>query len=362
MRELRYRILRSDLQEMPLAEQDVFEQLEAMEGLPVRVVFFTSVADKEGYCEQRERIEKCCLERFGECAPMSALVVQPPLGATLYAEVTTVAEAREVCYNDDYILLDNEVVITGGIYASREGGIGEQSEEIFSRVGEILSAEGLQPSDIVRQWNFIEHITSCASQGQNYQQFNDARSRFYASAEWSNGYPAATGIGAEGGGVVVLFVAVRESGKISRAVDNPLQISAHAYSQQVLIEGRQKQKSTPKFERARWVGSEPRDMIYISGTAAIRGEESLQADATAQIAMTMENIAHLVSVENQSRHNVSQPKPRHYETLRVYVKREESWREIANWINENCPCPNVAFLKADVCRAELLVEVEGIAK
>lgn len=362
MRELRYKILRSDLREMPLAEQDIFEQMEAMEGLPVRVVFFTSVTDKEGYRTQRERIEQGCLERFGECAPMSALVVQPPLGATLYAEVTTVAEVGEVCYNDDYILLDGEVVITGGIYASCEGSIGEQSKEIFGRVGEILSTEGLKASDIVRQWNFIEHITSCSTQGQNYQQFNDARSRFYTSADWSNGYPAATGIGAEGGGVVVLFVAVRESGKISRAVDNPLQISAHAYSQQVLIEGHQKQKSTPKFERARWVGSTPKDMIYISGTAAIRGEESLQADATAQIAMTMENIAHLVSADNQSRHNVPQPKPRQYETLRVYVKREESWRDIANWMNENCPCQNVAFLKADICRAELLVEVEGIAK
>lgn len=347
---------------MPLAEQDILQQVEALEGLPVRVVFFTSVADAEGYKAQRERIKRGCRERFGECAPMSALVVQPPLGATLYAEVTTVGEAGEVCYNDDYIVLENEVVITGGIYASSEGSIGEQSEEIFARVGEILAAEELQTSDIVRQWNFIEHITSCSAQGQNYQQFNDARSRFYASAEWKNGYPAATGIGAEGGGVVVLFVAVRESEKISRAVDNPLQISAHAYSQQVLIEGEQKQKTTPKFERARWVGSTPQDMIYISGTAAIRGEESLQADATAQIAMTMENIAHLVSAENQSRHNVPQPKAREYETLRVYVKREESWREIANWINENCPCRNVAFLKADICRAELLVEVEGIAK
>ena len=347
---------------MMLAEEDIFAQLAKVEGVPVRVILFTSITDNAEYKAQRERVKQHLSEKFGAQRPMSALIVQPPLGATLYAEVTTIEQAGKIAYHDDYILLDGEVVISGGIHAPHDGSIGDQSEEIFQRVRAILSAEGLAANDIVRQWNFIEHITSCSEQGQNYQQFNDARSRFYSGAEWSNGYPAATGIGAEGGGVVILFVAVRHSSNISRAVDNPLQISAHAYSQQVLIEGRDQHKTTPKFERARWVGSTPKDMIYISGTAAIRGEESLQADAAEQIAMTMDNIAHLVSTENQSRHNVPQPKARQYEILRVYVKREESWREIANWINNNCPCHNVAFLKADICRAELLVEVEGIAK
>ena len=362
MRELRYSILQSSQVEMALAEKDIFAQLATLEGIPVRVILFTSITDNAEYKAQRERVKQQLNDMFGAERPMSALIVQPPLGTTLYAEVTTIEQAGEISYNEDYILLDNEVIISGGIYASQDGSIGEQAGEIFQRMGAILSTEGLVVNDIVRQWNFIEHITSCSAQGQNYQQFNDARSRFYSGAEWSNGYPAATGIGAEGGGVAILFVAVRHSSNISRAVDNPLQISAHAYSQQVLIEGREKQKSTPKFERARWVGSTPKDMIYISGTAAIRGEESLQADAAEQIAMTMENIAHLVSTENQSRHDVPQPKARQYEILRVYVKREESWREIANWINKNCPCQNVAFLKADICRAELLVEVEGIAK
>lgn len=359
---MKYHILRSSQSDMLAAERDIFSQLALAERASIRVVVFTSIAGEAEYRAQRERISQGLRDLYGERAPMFALVVQPPLGATLYAEVTTVEQQREIRYCGDYIIVDNRLIMSGGIYASCGESIGEQSEAIFQRVGEILSAEQLSPSDIVRQWNFIEHITSSTAGGQNYQQFNDARSHFYGSSDWSNGYPAATGIGAEGGGVVVLFVAVRNSAEVSRPIDNPLQISAHAYSQQVLIEGLQKQKSTPKFERARWLQNDDAGMIYISGTAAIRGEESLQADATAQIAMTMENIAHLVSVGNQALHAVPNARSRQYEVLRVYVKREELAGEIAEWLGENCSCRNVAFLKADICRSELLVEVEGIAK
>lgn len=57
-------------------------------------------------------------------------------------------------------------------------------------------------------------------------------------------------------------------------IDNKLQIAAHAYSDQVL-EAAQQKKATPKFERAKSMTFDDRRIVYISGTAAIRGEESL---------------------------------------------------------------------------------------
>ena len=56
-------------------------------------------------------------------------------------------------------------------------------------------------------------------------------------------------------------------------IDNKLQVAAHAYSEQVLEVARQK-KTTPKFERAKSMSFQDRKLIYISGTAAIRGEGS----------------------------------------------------------------------------------------
>ena len=103
-------------------------------------------------------------------------------------------------------------------------------------------------------------------------------------------------------------------------------------------------------------------MIYISGTAAIRGEASLRTDVVQQGVTTMENIDCLTSAENQARHGVPTPKECEYEMLRVYVKHEAGWQQVEAWLRENYPCSDVAFVVADICREELLIEIEGIAK
>ena len=56
------------------------------------------------------------------------------------------------------------------------------------------------------------------------------------------------------------------------------------------------------------------------------------------------------------------PEECEYEMLRVYVKHEAGWQQVEAWLRENYPCPDVAFVVADICREELLIEIEGIAK
>ena len=131
-------------------------------------------------------------------------------------------------------------------------------------------------NSIIRQWNYIERITAFDGQDQHYQAFNNARSDFYSKTEWTNGYPAATGIGANLGGILIDVDAAvfTTPDAFATPIDNKLQVAAHAYSEQVLEVARQK-KTTPKFERAKSMTFQDRKLIYISGTAAIRGEESL---------------------------------------------------------------------------------------
>lgn len=355
--------LRSDICDMALAEQEILQQVAAEENYtPIRVVFFTSVTDPAEYTTQRERIKHACRDIFGASAPLMALVAQPPLENSLLAEVTYVDGFDQITYNDDYIILDDNYLYSGGLYSSMEKSIEGQADDIFAHLGQILNDEGFAINDIVRQWNYIEHITHISPQGQNYQQFNDSRSRFYGLTTWPNGYPAATGIGASGGGILILVDAIRDSASCSRMLNNPLQQSAHTYSQQVLIEGRTVNKTTPKFERARWVGDSHSGMIYISGTAAIRGEESLREDVVQQCIMTLENIEHLISPDNQQQHGVRWTAQYEYELLRIYVKRREDWSQVKHWLQENCKCNNIIPVAADVCRTELLIEIGGIAK
>ncbi len=154
---------------------------------------------------------------------------------------------------------------------------------------------------IIRQWNYIPEITDYDNEFQNYQQFNDSRTLFYQKARWANGYPAATGIGTHCGPLVIDLIAMQGHDD-EFAIKNPLQTDAHVYSEKVLLGENDlclKYKSTPKFERAKLIVDQESSVVFVSGTAAILGEESLTCDDVAmQTKLTLENIERLVDHEN----------------------------------------------------------------
>ena len=76
-----------------------------------------------------------------------------------------------------------------------------------------------------------------------------------------------------------------------------------------------KRRRTPKFERAKSMSFQDRKLIYISGTAAIRGEESLKGvGLERQLRITMENIAELIADAKLVK-------------LRVYLKNKSDYEE-----------------------------------
>lgn len=356
-----YNIITTRSADFDCAAAELAERAAASEGMVVRIVFFGATADNDDHIERREKIRSICLERFGERMPAIGFVAQAPLRSTLAAEVTTVDGTVGIERHEDYLTLDSCEIISDALHADLSSSIAEQADAVFERMGRILAAEGFAAAHIARQWNYIERITRLATQGQHYQMFNDARSRFYDRYTWPQGYPAATGIGTATGGVAVMFDAVKDA-RQNVAIDNPLQIAAHAYSQQVLIDRPEnRSKTTPKFERARYVACDNAQMVYISGTAAIRGEQSCRADITEQVRMTMDNIAALVGCDNIRNHGIDHPEPMHYAMLRVYIKRRDDVAAAARWLDENYPDVPAVYLLADICRDELLVEIEGIA-
>ena len=361
---IEYKIFRSNQPSLEDALKELLSQADSTLLTPVRLVIFSNVRSNEEYAKQRQMVEHLCKEYYADSAPMVALVAQAPFDATFAAEVTFIDQKQvKIKHKENYILLNDELLLSGAIYSSTEHSIAKQSDQIFSSLEQMLTAEGLHIDNIVRQWNYIENITTISPEGQNYQQFNDSRSRFYAKTEWPNGYPAATGIGTACGGVSVVVDALINSSTRSQAIDNPLQISAHAYSQRVLIDSdANRQKSTPKFERARRVEWNLNPMIYISGTAAIRGEESCSAtDIEQQINLTIGNIEHLISENNiLSQAGVKAEKYKS-SMLRIYLKHRSNWPMVKQWIADNCHDIETLCVEADICREELLIEIEGIA-
>ena len=185
------------------------------------------------------------------------------------------------------------------------------------------------------------------------------RSAFYAGHFGKAGFPAATGIGMDQGGVLIEFVAIRPGTARTLPLDNPLQISAHAYSEKILAGGVYTDKKTPKFERARYFELFGKKLIFISGTASIRGEKTVGiGDPAEQTKVTIQNISRLYSPQMLSRISKNNLQPK-YGHARVYVKNPHDFPAIKKMFRRYFGRLPVVYLIADICREELLVEIEG---
>lgn len=327
--------------------------------LPIlKITYFYLPENRCDYLATYHALRESTKDFFGQHTPLISYIAQKPIGNLLTAEIQFLNDEKAIVERHPrYTIIRNneaEELLTEGIIPDDiSQSTYRQAENIFGTITQILDEADFSLNDIYRQWNYIEGITRITGGRQNYQEFNDARSKFYQQADWNNGYPAATGIGQSMGGVMIELAAQKGNGCLNRAIDNPMQISAHNYSKNVLA-GNLEQKTTPKFERARIVGNN----IFISGTAAIKGEESLHSgNIEMQTAATMKIMNHLVS-----KGNIPLPcTDVHYDHLRIYIKNETDLDTVREYMQEHYPAIKKNYLVADICRPELLIEIEGCA-
>jgi enamine deaminase RidA (YjgF/YER057c/UK114 family) len=361
------------------------EQLEHLfenyipKGDPIRLVFFGNPLDRTEYLLHQEMIINGLHKKFGKRPPVFTYVAQPPIEKLQLAmEVFELknGDDTQIIYKqkDDlpYIIVQTDemkALFFGGAMGSKsDESIQIQSELIFSGLEEIFMLEKMPISSIVRQWNYIEQITHLKGGNQNYQNFNDARSHFYQKTKWSEGFPAATGIGISFGGVIIDLDAIYTNGSGIKIIplNNTLQVPAHGYSHSVLIgpgEGAGIQLTTPKFERAKVVLFDKEGVIYISGTAAIRGEMSLMDKGIEeQTRITLENIEHLISPETLAGSGAGPFGKIEITSLRIYLKEESFFKPCKRIVDDKYAGVPAVYLKADICREELLVEIEGLAR
>ena len=355
--------------------QEFIHQEEDLRLFVTQQTFFISAHSRDEYEERSAIIRNQLLSLSGSSQPATSIVAQSPCGdrsVVLELICTKAADDKMVTYKTlsgvNYTVVDSKgykAVHCAGLMGSVEDTIQEASERAFETALTILKQEGLTIQNVIRQWNYIENIAiinNVEDAPQNYQDFNDVRARYYDQVEFKQGYPAATGIGQDTGGVIIGFIALSASDIISvKPIANPEQIDAHAYSDLVL-EGNSVQKCTPKFERAKLVTIGSRNYIYVSGTASILGEKTVHVgDVEKQTLITIENIKRLFSRENQEslglNFDVSKVQFSH---LRVYVKHNEDIPAVKKICDAELNCKSCLYLESDVCREELLVEIEGV--
>ncbi|BDD11099.1 PTS cellobiose transporter subunit IIC [Fulvitalea axinellae] len=337
----------------------------------VRVSVFVNAVENESYAIAKKMVMERLTEFFGDKMPAIGVIAQPPLGVEVALELAYVEEsdAKAQYKKADgvpYVVLDcggrKELHASGMAEADLSKPMLELSRKAFVQATAVLNAEGLDFSDVVRQWNYIERITDMQEDIQHYQLYNEVRNEFYGATEWKAGFPAATGIGMSAGGVIIDLVAVSGDVRIV-PIDNPDQIDAHRYGQKVLVGNNLShgsEKTAPQFERAKYQGNGVAGDLFISGTASIKGELTIAIDdAAEQTRVTAKNIDTLISGDNLRPRELPATDDLRPDYIRVYVKRHDDFDAIRQVCEETYSEAQALYVIADVCRDNLLVEIEG---
>jgi chorismate lyase/3-hydroxybenzoate synthase len=252
---------------------------------------------------------------------------------------------------------DDELLF--GCIALDEKSLPERDADALIRATEIAYQEIFEVlgrthhPHLIRIWNYLADINLRAGGDERYRHFNSARQMaFRKSGRATMGtVPAACALGSPSGSPLsIYFLAARQAPTM---IENPRQTSAYHYPPKF---GRH----SPIFSRACVWGSAHHHRLFVSGTASIVGHETLhRGDVVAQTRETMTNIGALVDEANElagsARYSIDRLK------LKVYVRRPGDLPAIqAALAGTLSPGTSVLFLQADVCREDLLVEIEAV--
>jgi enamine deaminase RidA (YjgF/YER057c/UK114 family) len=337
---------------------------------PTTMMVFLKDAGDEREC--REVIQR----RFGDVQPVINFVAQPPccgaaLGVELWALGGTGVQVRR--YNPHLITVESDGIRwihCGGVRGGRdsEGAHGE-AISAFRQLEQHLAMAGAGFEDVVRTWIYVNQITEGPDGRQRYQELNRARTDFFADvglcgtmrAPWAPEkiYPASTGIGTQGGDIVMscMALASERPDVFVMPLENPQQTAAYNYDQVY-------SPKTPKFSRAMAVVQGHFTATLVSGTASIVNAVTMHpGDVVKQTAQTIENIEKLIAPGNFARHGLAGGGAtlKDIAKLRVYVKHAADYERCRACCEERLPGVPAIYLHADVCRPDLLVEIEAVA-
>lgn len=204
----------------------------------------------------------------------------------------------------------------------------------------------------LRIWNYFHDINRETPGLERYRSFCIGRHRVLeAIPEFEGTLPAATAIGSHAPGLQLYALAAREPGV---QIENPRQISAFNYPEQY-------GPRSPSFSRAtvkRWAGQ---DHFYISGTASIVGHESRHTeDAVQQLDEIIANIDALLG-EAHRVSGLGLASPTELSLLKVYVRNPSEIEAIRTRVEQHLGSSvPVIYLHGDICRSDLLVEIEAL--
>lgn len=245
----------------------------------------------------------------------------------------------------------NDELLFGVICVPELHSLQSATESAYSQIFALM--EALDYPHIYRFWNYMADINGIDNGLERYRQFNVGRKDafFACDAEIANQLPAACALGLVDGPLTISFLLGRQA---PVAIENPRQINAYEYPEEY-------GPRTPSFSRATLLHSEQGALLFISGTASIVGHVTQHPlDVLAQ---TRETLVNLETVITEANRMIGEHKFNLYDIyFRVYIRyvadlslvRDEMQRYIGGKIK-------AVFVQADICRQDLLLEIEATA-
>lgn len=295
--------------------------------------------------------------------PVTASMTRPLGTADPLCEVWRLADGREVepftrSLRQGRVRYSHcDELLFGSVTMEEEGAAGEGASALrratMTAYQEIFAVlEETQHRHLIRVWNYLPDINRESDGEERYRHFNAARQCAFQKAGRSTvgTVPAACALGSPAGSPIsIYFLASRRPPTM---IENPRQTSAYFYPPKF-------GSHSPTFSRACILNGSAGTNLFVSGTASIVGHETMHCgDVSAQTRETLTNIDALLDEANRIVGSA------HYSLeglkFKVYVRRASDFAAIESVLSAALDSSTtIVYLQADVCREDLLVEIEA---
>lgn len=234
----------------------------------------------------------------------------------------------------EYCLLTG--VLPPDLKTSREA----QALAVFEGIEDALTDAGMTFAHVARTWLYLDRLLEW------YGAFNQVRDTFFKSRRVYDGLvPASTGIGSAnlcGSAITACAIAVKPKrpGSVTvEAVPSPLQCPALEYGS--------------SFSRAVEIATPEYRTLMVSGTASIEpgGATAFVDDVPRQIQLTMDVVEAILVSRGMGWHDATRAV--------MYLKKASYAQAWQAWLKAHrLEAMPLVTIEADVCRDDLLVELE----
>lgn len=277
----------------------------------------------------------------------------PQLDGHALLEVWTSDQPVTVHRHESFSAATSGDMLAGILQLEEEPGTGLDvtTERAYRSLLEQLQEAGFPY--LWRIWNFFPGINAQEQGLERYRQFCVGRHQALVGNlhGFPGALPAGTAVGTRSGPLQLYVLAGTHP---ALHLGNPRQVHAYEYPKQY-------GPSSPSFARATLLRSDLSTQLFISGTASVVGHESRHTGLPAE--QTQETLNNLRALMTHADEVAGIPLGRQPArgAYKVYVRQPEQLAVIQQALNTPVfSSSQIVYLQGDLCRRELLVEIEGL--